>query len=108
MQSYVTDLGLSRKKDENVEKDEISGVTPYVTSEVLLEKEFTQAADIYGFGVIIAEMSTGKRPFDGYEFDTKLAIKIINHGLRPEFASETPKCYIELANQCRSQSIKTT
>ncbi|RIB05752.1 kinase-like domain-containing protein [Gigaspora rosea] len=72
---------------------------PYVAPEVLLGQKFTKAADIYSFGVIMSEMSTGQRPFDGQEFDHKLAIKICK-GLRPEFASGTPDCYIELANQC--------
>jgi hypothetical protein len=48
----------------------------------------------------MAKMSTGQRPFDGLEFsETKLAVEIIK-GLRLEFAPETPKCYIELAEKC--------
>ncbi|RIB22801.1 kinase-like domain-containing protein, partial [Gigaspora rosea] len=51
-QSYIADLGLSRKSDEKVLGD-IDGVMPYVAPEVLLgEQQFTQAADIYSFGVI--------------------------------------------------------
>ncbi|RIB26459.1 kinase-like domain-containing protein [Gigaspora rosea] len=99
-QSYIADLGLSRKKDECVSEGNIYGVIPYVAPEVLSgAQQFTQAADIYGFGIIMAEMSTGQRPFDGHEFGTKLAVKICN-GLRPAFARETPKCYIELAERC--------
>ena len=99
--SYIADLGLSRKENENVSSDEIYGVIPYVAPEVLSgEQQFTQAADIYGFGIIMAEMSTGQRPFDDYdEFDTKLVVKICK-GLRPKFALGTPKCYIELAEKC--------
>ncbi|RIB09569.1 hypothetical protein C2G38_2108295, partial [Gigaspora rosea] len=48
----------------------------------------------------MSEMTTGQRPFDGHEFDHKLAFKICKRGLRPEFASGTPKCYIELAEKC--------
>src|SRR6185312_1058391 len=98
IQPYVTDLGLSKKKDE--QNDGIYGVMPYVSPEVLLYGKFTQAADIYSFGVIMAEMSTGKRPFDGCDFDTKLAARICNKGERPEIAPGTPKCYIELAKKC--------
>ncbi|RIB11711.1 kinase-like domain-containing protein [Gigaspora rosea] len=99
-QSYIADLGLSRKDDVNVSGDEIYGVMPYVAPEVLSgEQQFTQKADIYGFGVIMAEMSTGQRPFDGRKFDVKLSVEICR-GLRPEFAPETPNCYIELAEKC--------
>ncbi|RIB08041.1 kinase-like domain-containing protein [Gigaspora rosea] len=98
--SYIADLGLSRKLNESVPKGMIYGVMPYVAPEVLLgEQQFTRKADIYGLGIIMAEISTGQRPFDGHKFDTKLAIKIIKRE-RPEFASKTPKCYIELAKQC--------
>ncbi|RIB25854.1 kinase-like domain-containing protein [Gigaspora rosea] len=99
-QTYIADLGLSRKTDEKGLKGDIYGVMPYVAPEVLSgEQQFTQAADIYGFGAIMSEMTTGQRPFDGHEFNLKLAVKIYK-GLRPEFAPETPKCYIELAEKC--------
>ena len=65
MQSYISDLGLSRKYDENTSGD-INGVLPYVAPEVLSGKEFTEKADIYGFGVIMSEMLTRQRPFYGY------------------------------------------
>ncbi|RIB24094.1 kinase-like domain-containing protein, partial [Gigaspora rosea] len=99
LQSYIANLRLSKKTNENDSEDEIYGVMPYVAPEVLLGQKFTKAADIYSFGVIMSEMSTGQRPFDGQEFDHKLAIKVCK-GLRPEFAPGTPVCYIELANQC--------
>ncbi|RIB10889.1 kinase-like domain-containing protein [Gigaspora rosea] len=99
LQSYIADLRLSKKTNENDSEDEIYGVMPYVAPEVLLGEKFTKAADIYSFGVIMSEMSTGQRPFDGQEFDHRLAIKVCK-GLRPEFAPGTPDCYIELANQC--------
>ena len=95
MQSYISDLGLSRKYDENTSGD-IYGVLPYVAPEVLSGKEFTKKADIYGFGVIMSEISTGQRPFDGCKFDISLAIKICK-GLQPEFALGTPNYYIKFA-----------
>ncbi|RIB20986.1 kinase-like domain-containing protein, partial [Gigaspora rosea] len=72
---------------------------PYVAPEILLGQEYTQEADIYGLGVIMAEISTGKFPFYGYEFGVKLATKICK-GLRPDFANGTPDCYVELAKKC--------
>ncbi|RIB27355.1 kinase-like domain-containing protein [Gigaspora rosea] len=102
--SYIADLGLSRKLNENISTGEIYGVMPYAAPEVLSgDKPFTQASDIYGFGVIMAEMTTGQRPFDGRKFDTKLSVEICR-GLRPEFASGTPKCYIELAEKCMNSN----
>ena len=98
MQSYISDLGLSQKYNENTSGD-IYGVLPYVAPEVLSGQQFTSAADIYGFGVIMSEISTGQRPFDGCKFDINLAVKICK-GLQPEFAFGTPNCYIKFAKQC--------
>ncbi|RIB14670.1 kinase-like domain-containing protein [Gigaspora rosea] len=73
---------------------------PYVAPEVLSgEQQFTQKADIYGFEIIMTEMTSGQRPFDGHKFNGKLGADICR-GLRPEFAPGTPKCYIELAKKC--------
>ncbi|RIB27226.1 hypothetical protein C2G38_2029544 [Gigaspora rosea] len=89
IKSYIADLGLSRKIGDDSE-DEIHGVIQYVAPEVFLSgnQNFTQLADIYGFGVIMAEI-TGKSPYEGHEADTKLAVKICK-GLRPEFLLELP------------------
>ncbi|RIB26278.1 kinase-like domain-containing protein [Gigaspora rosea] len=52
---FHSDLGLSRKNDEEVSEGDIYGVIPYVAPEVLSgAQQFTQAADIYGFGIIMA------------------------------------------------------
>ncbi|RIB22592.1 kinase-like domain-containing protein [Gigaspora rosea] len=99
-QSYISGLRLSKKNDDDVsESGGVYGDLPYVAPEVLSGQRSSQAADIYSFGVIMYEVSIGQRPFENYQFDVDFAIKICN-GLRPEFASGTPSCYIELAKQC--------
>ncbi|RIB27699.1 kinase-like domain-containing protein [Gigaspora rosea] len=95
---YIADLGLSRKKEES-DSEGIYGVLPYVAPEVLNKEMYTSAADIYSFGVIMAELSTGKPPHYDMDYNEELAIKICN-GLRPEFSKDIPECYIQLANQC--------
>ncbi|CAG8781992.1 19308_t:CDS:1, partial [Cetraspora pellucida] len=37
---------------------------PYITPKVLQDKNFTKAANIYEFKLIMMEMSTGQRVFD--------------------------------------------
>ncbi|CAG8472592.1 4988_t:CDS:1, partial [Cetraspora pellucida] len=63
-------------------------------------QKFTQAADIYSFGVIMTEISTGKRAFDGVPFNIKLSLKICKEDERPEFGDGTPDCYVKLAKRC--------
>ncbi|RIB14059.1 kinase-like domain-containing protein [Gigaspora rosea] len=105
MQSYISDLGLSKKLDEMMSSGEVYGVMPYIAPELMLGDRSTQASDIYSFGIIMTEMSTGKRPFAGNAFNSKLALKICS-GLRPEFSVDAPDCYIELARQCTDSNPK--
>src|ERR1700734_3426160 len=59
--TLITDLGLCKPANEKSEKSEkrIYGVLPYVAPEVLRGKEYTQASDIYGYGIIAYEVCTG-------------------------------------------------
>ncbi|RIB19939.1 hypothetical protein C2G38_2180526 [Gigaspora rosea] len=91
--------GLSRRQNEQASKGYVYGVMPYVAPEVLEGRNYTQEADIYGLGIIMTEITTGKIPYDGYKHDLELALKVCN-GLRPEFAEGTPDYYIELAKKC--------
>src|SRR5205085_8871691 len=77
----------------------VCGVLPYIAPEVLDGKPYTFASDVYSFGIILVEVSTGKPPFRSVPHDEKLALAICN-GLRPRVAKGTPQCYIDLVNQC--------
>src|ERR1051325_7854845 len=62
---YITDLGLCKPANEKISQDgnkKIYGVLPYVAPEVLRGKKYTQASDIYGFGIITYEVCTGLPP----------------------------------------------
>ncbi|POG58599.1 kinase-like domain-containing protein [Rhizophagus irregularis DAOM 181602=DAOM 197198] len=96
---YVSDMGLCGKADD-VNQNNIYGVMPYVAPEVLKGKPYTQAADIYSFGMIMYFVGTGKQPFSDCAHDKILALKICN-GIRPEInESEAPKCFIDLMKKC--------
>ncbi|RIA79767.1 kinase-like domain-containing protein, partial [Glomus cerebriforme] len=59
---YISDMGLSGEVN-NTNQDHIYGIMPYVAPEVLIGKPYTQAADIYSFGMIMYFVATGKQPF---------------------------------------------
>ncbi|RIB09157.1 kinase-like domain-containing protein [Gigaspora rosea] len=103
---FHSGLGLSKKKNEKT--SEIYGVMPYIAPEILLGGEYSPEADIYSFGVNMAEMTNLQRPFEDDEFDTFLALKICDKSLQPEFAIGTPICYIDLAKQCLNSDPKKT
>jgi serine/threonine protein kinase len=67
---------------------------------VLKGGPYTQAADVYSFGMIMYFVATGKQPFVNYAHDEFLVLNICN-GNRPEInAPEAPQCYIDLMKQC--------
>src|SRR5436305_11237569 len=97
--SYISDFGLSEPSNEQKSDDKICGVLPYIAPEVLNKEQYTLSSDIYSFGVIMAELSSGKPPFHKRKHDASLALKICN-GLRPEFGKGTPEIYKKLAYRC--------
>src|SRR5204863_4482682 len=50
--SYISDMGLCGEVG-NVDTTKIYGVMPYVAPEVLRGKPYTQAADMYSFGMVM-------------------------------------------------------
>jgi len=99
--SKLTDLGLAQfiNNSKSSNSSSVCGVLPYIAPEVLDGKPYTFASDVYSFGIIMIEISTGKPPYGSVPHDEKLALAICN-GLRPRVAKGTPQCYIDLVNQC--------
>ncbi|RIB07213.1 kinase-like domain-containing protein, partial [Gigaspora rosea] len=79
----------------------IYGVLPYIAPEVLQGKLFTKASDIYSFGMIMWENSSGNFVFSDYKNnDSNLAIEICFKELRPNILKGTAICYAELLKRC--------
>src|SRR5207248_4965081 len=99
--SKITDLGLAQSinNSKTSNSSSVCGVLPYIAPEVLDGRPYTFASDVYSFGIIMIEVSTGIPPYGSVPHDEKLALAICN-GLRPRVAKGTPQCYIDLINQC--------
>jgi serine/threonine protein kinase len=93
----ISDLGFCGPVDKPL--DSIYGNLPYVAPEVIAGKETTFASDIYSFGMLMWEVSSGQPPFINYTHDFDLAMRIIN-GMRPKIVPGTPLEYQELMKQC--------
>ena len=100
--SLITDLGLCKpanaKPSQSGDK-KIYGVLPYVAPEVLRGKEYTQASDVYGFGIIAHELCTGFPPYYDISHDEFLAIRICQ-GLRPKSNYKIPQLILDKIKQC--------
>ena len=99
----ISDLGMSQpaniSKEKSVKKEGIYGVLPYVAPEVLRGSQYTQAADIYSFGIIMNEFMSEEIPYNDIPHDQNLAVKICN-GLRPKISEDTPKLLANLIMKC--------
>jgi serine/threonine protein kinase len=99
----ITDLGLCKPANyiaaEN-SKNNVYGVLPYIAPEILQGQQYTEAADIYSFGIIIMyEVISGLPPYHNLSHDIILAIKIC-HGLRPRFNIKVPRLIVHLIKRC--------
>ncbi|EXX52284.1 Cmk1p [Rhizophagus irregularis DAOM 197198w] len=98
--TYISDFGLSGPANERQSDDKKTcGVLPYIAPEVLNGESCTLSSDIYSFGVIMTELSSGKPPFYEKQHDISLVLEIFN-GIRPEFGKGTPEIYKKLAYKC--------
>src|SRR5437660_5153847 len=98
--NVIGDLGLCQQvidKKDNLNK--IFGVIPYMAPEVLLKKPYTNESDIYSFGMIMWEHTTGKKPFYDRSHNHRLILDILE-GERPEITEDTPEFYTDLMKKC--------
>src|SRR5688572_17527440 len=100
--STITDLGFCQPanvKPSPSNNKKIYGVLPYVAPEVLRGKVYTQASDIYGFGIIAYEVCTGLPPYHDIAHKELLAISICQ-GLRPKSNYKIPQLILDIIKQC--------
>ena len=95
----VRDLGLCILKSESGGIKEIMGVMPYVAPELFIGGTYSQASDIYAFGIIMWEISSSEKPFLEMVHGKELAQRIFT-GVRPTITDDTPQFYRDLMQKC--------
>ncbi|RGB30452.1 kinase-like domain-containing protein, partial [Rhizophagus diaphanus] len=96
--THLSDFGLSRPVNQT-NSNEIYGIIPYIAPEVLRGKPYTKAADIYSFGIIMWELTSGVLAFNDRSHDFILSLEICE-GLRPKIVEGTSPKYIRLMKRC--------
>src|SRR6266487_3381720 len=95
----IGDLGLAVLQSESDQIKDIKGVMPYMAPELFNGGLYSQASDIYAFGIIMWEISSEEKPFHDIVHDKQLALRILK-GLRPEITEDTPQFYQDLMQKC--------
>ena len=98
-------MGLSQPANNTSSSNEIYGVIPYIAPEIFKGSSFSKESDIYSFGMIMWELTTGCKPFSNIEHDIHLVYKILD-GERPKITKDTPECYANLMKSCLDPNPK--
>ncbi|OQS07128.1 kinase [Thraustotheca clavata] len=108
MQAKVTDFGVSRETDDATMTAGI-GTFRWMAPEVLLDNYYTESADMFSFGVILAELSneivpySDKKNASGRPYtDTAIMTQVMKGELLPNFSDDTPRWFYELGLRCLS------
>ncbi|CAB4414699.1 unnamed protein product [Rhizophagus irregularis] len=103
---YISDLGMCQPANKKSVKEEgIYGVLPYMAPEVLRGHQYTKAADIYSFGIIMNEFLSEEIPYGDISHDEFLAVKICK-GQRPKISKDIPKLLADLIIKCWDAEIE--
>jgi serine/threonine-protein kinase len=65
----ITDFGLAVASGPNVERGETSGTPAYMAPEQLEGRGSTVQSDLYALGLVLYEICTGRKAFDGATFE---------------------------------------
>ncbi|RHZ71640.1 hypothetical protein Glove_256g186 [Diversispora epigaea] len=95
---YITDFGLSQPVSEK-DSEKIYGVIPFMAPETLSRGEYTQASDIYSFGMVMLEVLTSYPPYYNIPHNENLVMGICE-GLKPEIKCEIPQLLKEIMEKC--------
>ncbi|CAG8520516.1 4323_t:CDS:2 [Paraglomus occultum] len=95
---HISDIGLCNTADSTC-TNRLFGVLPFIAPEVMLTKSYTRAADVYSFGMVLWELSTGAIPHADCPHDEQLAIAICR-GLRPPITDTIPSCVATIIRRC--------
>jgi serine/threonine protein kinase len=97
----IADFGLGRFLDDVAAASHITGNlgTPmWMAPEIIENKPYGIAVDVYAYGIILWEIWTEKIPFDGND-RIQVFTKVATQGLRPELPD--PNCALgQLVQQC--------
>jgi serine/threonine protein kinase len=93
----ISDLGFCGPANKS--STSIYGNLPYIAPEIITGRKYSFASDIYSFGILMWEISSGQLPFSNYDHDYNLAMNIVN-GIRPRIVGGTPLEYENLMIQC--------
>ncbi|KDO19365.1 serine/threonine protein kinase [Saprolegnia parasitica CBS 223.65] len=100
----LTDFGVSRELCDSRALTNGIGTFQWMAPEVINGSSYSEAADIYSFGVLVSEMSTHEVPYTQRCFSSQsaqsLLTKVASGDLRPDFDAMSPPWVHEVGARC--------
>jgi len=99
----ITDFGLSKLKDATMEGEESfqGGTDRWTAPEIGDGEKYTEAADVFSYGVILYEIAARKLPFQDVPAENVRALW--KKGDRPPIPDDTPPEFEKLIKMCWDQ-----
>jgi tRNA A-37 threonylcarbamoyl transferase component Bud32 len=109
LEAKLSDFGISRMR-YLVETHMTAGVGTsfWIAPEVLLGRDYDEAADIFSFGVVLSEIDTDDYPYwndentsnRGRIQEAEILSLVAEGKMRPTFSDDCPKAILDLADCC--------
>lgn len=99
-EAKLTDFGISREWQVDTTMTAGIGTMAWIAPEVLRGERYTEMADIYSLGVVLSELATCKKPFEGVT-NALIVLKVTNEE-KPDLGPDCPEDIRELALRCLS------
>ncbi|RIB05998.1 kinase-like domain-containing protein [Gigaspora rosea] len=101
----IADFGLSKDETSRTSSSTGYGMLAYIDPKCFEDEQYKRSkkSDIYSFGVILWEISSGRPPFDKFSEKIQVLANIFQ-GKREEAVEGTPNQYIQLYKRCWDQN----
>lgn len=93
---WILDYGISKPMREDTRTRNVFGAACYSSPERLLEKAFDHRIDLWALGVVLYEMVSKRRPYDGGEGEVREAMR---RGMTPKPLREASPGYIAIVQK---------
>jgi serine/threonine-protein kinase len=115
-QAKITDFGIARIEDpsapQQTQAGEILGTPSYIPPELLMSQPVDGRSDLYSLGVILYELTTGRRPFSGNSMEATFKAIIEDRPVEPRktdpsISEEVSKLIMKSLNRKPDERFQT-
>jgi len=98
----ISDFGLSRLKAQHHEARKTTGpcgTVQWMAVEILLQRDYTEKADVYSYGIICTELLSRECPYEGMSA-RQCALSVLQSDQRPRIPLWCPPALRSLIESC--------